>query len=160
MDLTRFDKVDDYSILDSPKTNAERLDTLFSVFDDLPVLALAINQQAQIAYLNPEGSGILNSGLEQCRGQCWLTSYIPSDQRQELILVFEQVINGNIEPFGTNTNDILTADGSIIPFKWTNHLLKSQSGSIKGICCFGSDSRSPTNEVDRFVDLNFPASLK
>lgn len=76
------------------------------------------------------------------------------------MLVFEEVIKGNIAPFGTNTNDIITADGSIIPFKWTNHLLKTNDGAIKGVCSFGSDSREPTNEVDKFVDLYFPNSLK
>lgn len=55
MDLSRLNDVDDYSILDSPEDHSERLDDLFSMFKDLPILTLVINQEAKIAYLNPEG---------------------------------------------------------------------------------------------------------
>ncbi|TQV73688.1 PAS domain S-box protein [Aliikangiella marina] len=160
MDLTRFHQVEDYSILDCLTTHADQVGELFSVFNDLPILTLVVNQEAKMAYLNPEGASMLNIPIQQYHGECWLTKFIPGEQRQEIIMVFEQVINGNIAPYSTNTNDVLTADGSIIPFKWTNHLLTTKDGTVKGVCCFGSDSRDPHNEVDHFVDLSFPSSLK
>ena len=120
-------------------------------FEDYLCLVVILNASAEIVFLNKFGCDLLGVDKRKSFGICWLTHFIPEEQRSEIMMAFEQIIAGNQQSYAEYYNDLQTIEGSIIPFKWANSVLVDNDSNVKGTISFGCDARTP-DSIKRFVN--------
>jgi|GEM_PF-3449589 len=133
----------DLYFLQRPLENQSLIEQKFQQFNDYYEMVLVLNQSAEIVYINPKGCDILAIDKAESYGICWITHFIPLEQRTELMLAFEQLIQGQIAFYDTYINDIVTREGETISIRWKNWLIKDTNQSINGTLSFGMDAREP-----------------
>ncbi|MCW8879352.1 MAG: PAS domain-containing protein [Kangiellaceae bacterium] len=120
-------------------------------FEEYSCLVVILNRSAEVVFLNNYGCDLLGIEKKKSFGICWLTNFIPEEQRSEIMMAFEQLISGNQQSYAEYYNDIQTLEGNIIPFKWANSVLLDNDSNIKGTISFGCDARTPVS-IKGFVN--------
>lgn len=103
--------------------------TMFVVIDTASVVTL----------VNKRGCEILGYKREQIVGKNWFENFIPASLREELMLVSEKLLAGELEDLEYHENPILTKSGEERLIAWHNTILRDNQGRIVGHLSSGTD---------------------
>lgn len=147
-------KSDPFYFLADPVTHATLIADKLSDYDDCQALVLVLNSDAEIVYLNQSGCEILGLSEEESLGLCWMTQFIPLDERNEIMMAFEQLMRGHAQAYTEYYNDIQSRDGEILSFKWKNRLILEGEQNVRGSFSVGADIRQITDFDDVKIEVS------
>ncbi|WP_168204023.1 PAS domain-containing protein [Aliikangiella coralliicola] len=141
-------------LIGDPINNRVPLQKKLSVFDEYEVFVLLVNSDGEIAFINQKGCEVLNASKEKVAGLCWLTKVIPEKQRTEMLLLFDYLMTGSQLSNNQYFHDILTFDGTSLPYKWINTIINDKNGKTQGMFCLGADVRASDKKLDFYARLS------
>ncbi|MCD4676744.1 MAG: PAS domain S-box protein [Desulfobacula sp.] len=115
------------------------------------VLFVALDTKGKITLINEYGLETLGYQKEELLGRNWFKTCLPEQFREDVLMVYHELMAGEIEPVEYYENPILKKDGTQRIIAWHNTILKDPNGDIIGILSSGNDI------TDR---KNFDASLQ
>ncbi len=130
-DITEQRKSED--ILRSERERAQRY------LDLAAVMFIAIDTAGIVTLVNKKSCEVLGYTEEEIVGSNWFDNYLPSNQRETVRNVHEQLSSGEIEPIEYFENTILTNSGEERLIAWHNSILRDNDGIITGSLSSGED---------------------
>jgi PAS domain S-box-containing protein len=100
------------------------------------IVTLDVN--ANITEFNNYAERLTGYSREEVIGQNWIDLFIPSEDREYIHQVFQQVYHGK-EFFWGHENPIVCKDGSLKLISWQNSLLKDDEGQTIAVLSIGVD---------------------
>ncbi len=106
----------------------EERDKAKKYIDLAGVLFVAINDKEEVTLINQKGCEILGFKQEEIIGKNYFDTFIPERSRNDVRKVFQQIINGEIEPVEYFENSILTKTGEERIIAWHNSNITNKEG--------------------------------
>jgi len=107
---------------------------------DIAGVALVVmNTECEIALINKKGLEILGYEEEELLGKNWFKTCLPERMTDEVLDVYRQLMNDEIEPVEHYENPVLRKDGTERIIAWHNSLLRNPRGQIAGVLSSGED---------------------
>ncbi len=107
------------------------------ILDAAPVMALVLDTQGRIEFINPFGERLLGVKLETLRGLDWFDALLPPDERETVRARFAARVAGSTD--SRTVNAVLTQRGERRWIEWASRRLERPDGSISGVLAIGSD---------------------
>ncbi len=108
-------------------------------FDIAEGLIICIDADQLVSLINKRGCEILGYAEDEIVGKNWFNAFIPERIRNEVKVVFEKLIAGEIEPVKYFENPVLTKSGEERIIAWHNSVIKDNEGHIIGTLSSGED---------------------
>ncbi|MDH4232545.1 MAG: PAS domain S-box protein [Nitrospirota bacterium] len=145
-----------YSKLEKSESKRRWIDkNLSRRFLDLKgVIVVAINAAQKVSFINRTGCTMLGCNKKEVLGKNWFETFIPEDIRSELRVVFEKLMEGEVELTEYFDNMVLTKKGEIKIFAWHNTVLTDNYGKITGTLSWGEDiteRKKAESEAEKLV---------
>lgn len=140
-------------ITDKLKIARERADMYLNLAG---VILVALNKYGIITLLNKKGYEILEYEVGELEGQSWFEKCVPPRYKDQVFEVFNQLMNGEIEPVEFFENPVLTKNGIEKIIAWYNINLYDKNGNINGTLSSGEDiteSKKIEKELKRLSKL-------
>ncbi|MBI5203736.1 MAG: PAS domain S-box protein [Nitrospirae bacterium] len=103
------------------------------------VMLVAIDAEQRITLINKKGCEILGYCEEDILGKNWFDNFVPERIRDEVKVVFDKMMRGEIEPIEHYENPVLTKSGEEKLISWHNALIADENGIISGTLSSGED---------------------
>jgi PAS domain S-box-containing protein len=114
-------------------------DRLQKYLDIAAVLFLALDTDGKTTLINKKGCGILGCSEGEIIGKNWIDTFVPQRIRDEIKILFDKVIRGEMEPAEYFESPILTKNGEERMIAWHSAFLKDEKNTIAGILSSGVD---------------------
>ncbi len=108
-------------------------------FDVADVIFLILDRNGNITSGNPKLSEILQLDMDSIIGKNWFDEFLRESDKNEIMAIHENIVEGNIEPYRFVENDIVLDDGSVRTIAWRNTVISSEDGNIIGTLSSGMD---------------------
>jgi PAS domain S-box-containing protein len=118
------------------------------------VMLVAIDKNRSVALINQKGCEVLQGTSAEIIGKDWFDTFVPQNQRQEVLRRFEQVMAGELEPMEYFENSVLTQDGRERLVAWHNVLLRDDEGHTTGTLSSGEDITERRGAEKQIISLN------
>ena len=117
---------------------------------------ITIDRQQKVSSINKKGCQILGYDNEDdIIGKNWFETFIPERISEQLIEVFERLMQGEIDIAEYFENPVLTIDGRERIILWHNTVLKDEKGNIYATLSSGNDItelRQTIDELNRYQE--------
>jgi len=117
----------------------EERDRAQMYLDVAGVMLVALDSYGNVSLINRMGCEILGYQEEEIVGKNWFENFIPERVRDEIKLIFDRLMKGEIEPVEFYENPVINRSGEERIVEWHNTILKDPSGKITGILGSGND---------------------
>ena len=107
-----------------------------SLLENVKLLAVGIDREGRIGYVNPHFSEVSGFRPEEIVGKS-ITALVPESERKELLAQYQQAISGEIPTY--RERSLLRRDGAKREIGWSNVLLHDPEGRATGILSLGAD---------------------
>ncbi|MFC1712970.1 PAS domain S-box protein [Candidatus Poribacteria bacterium] len=114
-------------------------------------MLIVLDTEGRVSHINRRGCDILECQEEEIVGKNWFDNFLPETLRQEVKVVFDELMAGNIEPVEHYENSVVTKTGHEKIIAWHNTISVDKSGEITGSTSSGLDitERKRTEEALR-----------
>ncbi len=102
------------------------------------VVLVSLDSSGRISLLNRKGGELLGCEPKSALGLDWFDTFIPETQKKEVRTAFERIMAGELEPFETHENPVVSLDGKEKLIMWRNAILREE-GMIVGTLSSGED---------------------
>ncbi|MBU8932990.1 MAG: PAS domain S-box protein [candidate division Zixibacteria bacterium] len=102
-------------------------------------IIISLNAEGTITLLNESGHSTLGYNKGDLIGKNWFDTCLPARLRNEVGIVFNKLMQGEIEEVITYENPIVTKSGGEKIILWHNTLLRDEAGNICGSLSSGED---------------------
>jgi PAS domain S-box-containing protein len=113
------------------KINIEELKDVNAIF-------VVIDKDGKVIEFNKYAQEITGYKASQVVGYDWFEIFISEEDKIELQVVFDDIINHN-KKYWKHTNNIVCKDGTKKLISWNNSLIKDEQDNIQAIVSFGID---------------------
>ena len=103
------------------------------------VMFVALDANGEVRLINRKGCEILGYDEGEIIGKNWFDYFLPQEIKDEVKDVFQQLMQGKIEPVEYFENPIVRKSGQERMLAWHNALLKNEKGEIIGTFSSGED---------------------
>lgn len=125
------------------RSASEPLIRLEDLFDTVETIILALDSAGVITRINHYGAKLLGLPAAEIVGRSWFADFLPQPEgRDQVQVVFQKILAGELEGAEYFENDILVADGSRRTIAWHSAWLKDATGNITGALSAGNDITS------------------
>ncbi|MDX1815996.1 MAG: sigma 54-interacting transcriptional regulator, partial [Thermodesulfobacteriota bacterium] len=107
-----------------------------SLLENVKLLAVGIDREGRIDYVNPHFSEVTGFRQEEIIGKS-ITALVPESEREELLAQYRQVLSGEIPT--SRERPLINKDGSKREIAWSNVLLHDPGGRATGTLSLGAD---------------------
>ncbi len=114
-------------------------DLVQKYLDLIGVLLITLNKKGEITLINQKGYQTLGYEEQELIGKNWFDNCLPERNIEEVKLVFQKLVVGEIEPVEYYENPIITKSGEERIIAWHNTVLTDDIGNIIGILSSGED---------------------
>jgi len=121
--------------LESLQEAAHRAETYLKL---APAIFVALDKDGNITLLNDYGYKLLKCTDSLCIGKNWFDTFVRKENREEVITVFKNLMEGNVDHFEYE-NVIVDRNGSEKIVTWKNTVLRDEKGNITGTLSAGDD---------------------
>lgn len=118
---------------------AKEKEMLWKYLDTAASIFLIINKDQSIKLVNQKFCEILGYSRDEIIGKNWFHSYIPKNGKKELAQLFEQIMDGAIEPPSEFENWVVAKGAKRKLIHWRSAVLKDENGLITGLISSGVD---------------------
>lgn len=108
-----------------------------SMIETAQAIVLILDTNGRIVFFNPYMEEISGYSLEEVRGEDWVQTFLPPEDREKIALLLDSAIKG--ERVRGNINPILTKAGQRRDIEWYEKELRDADGRITGILSVGQD---------------------
>jgi len=108
-----------------------------TLVDTAQAIILVLDPQGRIDLFNPYLEQISGYSLEEVRGQCWISTFVPVREQEHIRGLLNQAID-DTQTQG-NVNAIVTRDGRERQIEWYDKTLKDGQGGTLGLLAVGQD---------------------
>jgi len=113
--------------------------TIQKYFDIAKVILVALDIKGNVNLINKEGCKVLGYSKKEIIGKNWFDNFLPERIRNEVKSAARKILSGDVEPFDSHENPILTKNGSEKLIAWNNTYIKDKSGKIITTLSSGKD---------------------
>jgi PAS domain S-box-containing protein len=103
------------------------------------IIFVALDKEGKITLINEYGLETLGYQKEELIDKNWFQTCLPEQCRGDVLMVYHQLMAGEIEPVEYYENPILRKDGTECIIAWHNAILKDSHGDIVGSLSSGND---------------------
>lgn len=108
--------------------------------DTVQTIVVSLDSQGTVTMLNRKGQEVLGWLPGQLEGHNWFDCCLPQPTGREVVFPsFQRMIQGELAPFESYDNPIVTKDGIERIIEWRNGLIKDNRGQIVGTISSGVD---------------------
>ncbi len=119
------------------------------------VMVVMLDADQKVTLINKKGCDILKCLAEEIIGENWFDKFLPEEVRDEVKVVFDKLMAGEIEPVEYYENEVLTKNGDKRLIAWYNTVFMDEDGSITNALSAGVDITDSRN-----AEMQIKASLK
>ena len=102
-------------------------------------IVVAIDPEENITMINRQGIKLLGFDDSEILGKNWFDNFLPDPNREEVRLVYRQLMQGHLSPVKYFENEVLTAGGELRTISWHNSVLTDDLNKITGTLSAGRD---------------------
>ncbi|HHT9136122.1 MAG TPA: PAS domain S-box protein [Candidatus Wunengus sp. YC60] len=114
-------------------------DNLQKYLDIAAVMFLVLDTDGKTTLINKKGCGILGCSEREVIGRNWIDNFVPQRIRDEIKILFNKVIHGEIESSEYFESPILAKNGEERTIAWRSAFLKNEKNTTIGILSSGVD---------------------
>ena len=114
-------------------------DNLQKYLDIAAVMFLVLDTDGKTTLINKKGCGILGCSEREVIGRNWIDNFVPQRIRDEIKILFNKVIHGEIESSEYFESPILAKNGEERTIAWRSAFLKDEKNTTIGILSSGVD---------------------
>ncbi len=103
------------------------------------VIILILGADGKIKLINKMGCAVLGYAEDEMVGRDWFSLFIPERLRDEIRALFGRIIRGELRMPNVYENAVLTKGGEERIIKWTNNVIRDDSGRIAASLSSGED---------------------
>ncbi len=107
--------------------------------DMIGSILLVLDRKGVVIQINDAGCKEIGLTRDEVLGKNWFERFIPEDLRGQVMISFDRVISGDIEPSSAYSHVVVSSDGELKTIKWHNICLTDALGQITGLLCSGED---------------------
>ncbi len=107
--------------------------------DIAEVILLVLDTKGVVTMINRKGAELLGLSAEEIIGKEWYETYVPGDQRAEVLERLAGVLDGSAEEPLHVENEIITADGKRRMISWRNAVVRDKNRTVVGVLSSGED---------------------
>lgn len=130
-DITEIKKIEKSLIMERDKAQ--------QYLDIARVFILSINSDENVSMINKTGCKLLGEEESNIVGKNWFDNYIPEKTKEKTRIVFQKIVQGEIELQNCLENSIITKNGEERIISWYNACLYDANGAIIGTLSSGVD---------------------
>ena len=109
------------------------------VFATAPGILLVLSPDGTIKSTNQPIERFTGYTSEETIGKDWFEHFLSFDKRQQVRAMFDDIVNGNLEPHRQKEYEILTKDGKERLILWNHSVLKDKNGRLTAVIALGQD---------------------
>jgi len=114
-------------------------DRMQNYLDISGCIIVALNRDGTVKLANRKCCQLLGYTEHEMIGMNWFEFILPEEDQERVALVFENIVNDNLEPVKVFENSILTKSKEKRLILWNNSYLRDSEGNITEIVSSGSD---------------------
>ena len=114
-------------------------DRLQKYLDIAAVMFLALDTDGKTTLINNKGCGILGCSEREVVGRNWIDTFVPQRIRDEIKILFDKVMHGEMELSEYFESQILAKNGEERTIAWHSAFLKDEKNTTIGILSSGVD---------------------
>jgi len=103
------------------------------------VILVVIDSEQRVDLVNKKGCEVLGYDEDEILGKKWFDNFLPERLREQVKVVYDKLITGEIEPTEYYENPVLTRDGEEKLMSWHNTVLRNDEGRIVYTLSSGED---------------------
>lgn len=103
------------------------------------VILVALNNKGEITLINRKGCDLLGYKEEKLIGRNWFDTCLPKRNREQVRLVFDRLMAGEVTLADAYENPVITKSGEERQIFWNNIVLQDEAGKIIGTLSSGED---------------------
>ena len=103
------------------------------------VIFVVLDTNGQVRLVNKKGCEVLGYKEEEIIGKSWFDNFLPERMRDDVALVFNKLVAGEIEPVEYYENPVMTKSGEERIIAWHNTILRDSLGNMTGFLSSGED---------------------
>ncbi len=130
-DITGLKKAEE-ELLESKETAENYLNVAAEII-------VSLDTKGKITMLNESGHEILGYEKGYLVGKNWFKTCLPERMREDVGIVFDKLMRGDIEEIKSYENPVVTKDGVERIIFWHNTILREKTGEIYGLLSSGED---------------------
>lgn len=128
------------------------LKTLQKPLESTNGIVVVLDENGKVSFINRIGASLLGYKQKDLVGVNWFDRVIPENIKSEIKSAFNEIIEKNIHSYTNFTNQLITADGSLITIEWTNTTLVNEENKNIGTFSLGTDVTE--REINRERKVN------
>lgn len=114
--------------------------------DITPVIIVVLDKYGYIEYINETGLKLLEYNHEEIIGKNWFENFIPENEKEKIIEVFNKILKGEVESVKKYINTIKTKSDDILLIEWQNRYFKDNNGNVIGTYSVGINVTETKNK--------------
>ncbi len=118
-------------------------------------MVVMLDADQKVTLINKKGCDILCCEAEEIIGSNWFDNFLPEQERNEIKVVFNKLMAGEIKPVEYYENEILTKNNEKRLIAWYNTVFKDENGKIINTLGAGVDITESRN-----AEMQIKASLQ
>ena len=100
---------------------------------------VSLNSRGEVDLINKQGCEVLGNTRNEIIGKNWFQNFIPERDREKVFQVFQQILQGEIEPVERYVNAIVNNSGEERLVEWHNSIIRNDRGEIEAVLSSGRD---------------------
>jgi PAS domain S-box-containing protein len=124
------------------------------------VILIAIDADRRVTLINQKGCEVLGCAAGEIIGKDWFQTFVPANDRQDVIEGFQQCMGGRIEPIGYVESPVLTQNGRKRLIAWHHAILRDSEENIVGILSSDADITEKKRSEEQITRLNQDLQLR
>ncbi len=121
--------------------------------DTVEAIMVALDINGHITLINRKGCDLLGYEEQELLGKNWFEAFLPPEETEDVKLVFQELMEGNIQLVEYHENAIKLRNGKERIIAWHNSILRDENDNITGTLAAGNDITKRMHAEEKTLEL-------
>ena len=117
-----------------------------SYLDTVNVMIISLDKDGFVRLVNNRACELLGYTQEEFRGKHWVSSFVPEEEREDLLKVVSRAYQDSKNLRSSYENHVLDKEGNKLLIRWSNAYQTDEDGRITGLLAAGEDITELTQQ--------------